>query len=273
MTLRALPFGLAFLVSLVACGDDDSSPPRGCRSDDECPASAPRCLVDETGAGECSNACGTDRDCESGQCIDGTCAECLAPLPGSIDPGEACGCNADCAGTDAVCEVGLCVADCRTTGCPEGQVCEGNPGRCILGCEGEADRAEGATCDCNAQCLAGLSCLGGFCGESCEIDETCGAGECGHEVLVPASCRPISESCGFEGTTALGEDCVCNAACDFAAPVCVGFFAEGFRGQVCSRACGPEEPCEAGSACCAVDAQAYCLPPDLAASIGATCEP
>jgi len=268
-----LRLGSALLALALACGGDDAPPSSGCRTDDDCPRTAPRCLADETGVGECSAQCSVDGDCDSGECLDGTCAECLAPLPGTIDPGRECGCQADCRGDDAVCEVGICVADCRTTGCPDDQVCEGSPPRCVLGCEGDADRAEGDPCDCNAQCVSGLTCVGGFCGESCEVDETCGAGECGHEVLVPPSCRPISESCGFEGTTPLGVDCVCNGACDFDAPLCVGFFAEGFRGQVCSRECGPEAPCPEGSSCCGVDAQVYCLPPDLAASIGATCAP
>jgi hypothetical protein len=268
-----LRLGSALLALALACGGDDAPSPSGCRNDDDCPRSAPRCLVDETGVGECSAQCSVDGDCDSGECLDGTCAECLAPLPGTIDPGRECGCRADCRGEGAVCEVGLCVADCRTTGCPDDQVCEGSPPRCVLGCEGGADRPEGDACDCDAQCVGGLTCVGGFCGETCEVDETCGAGECGHEVLVPPSCRPISESCGFEATTPLGVDCVCNGACDFEAPLCVGFFAEGFRGQVCSRECGPEAPCPDGSSCCGVDAQAYCLPPDLAAAIGATCAP
>ncbi|MBO6939214.1 MAG: hypothetical protein JJ863_29860 [Deltaproteobacteria bacterium] len=247
------------------CVPDDV---RSCTTSADCPSDRPICQATATG-GVCVGGCETDGDCVSGSCIEGACVECLAEA-GTVLPTDACGCDADCAGTDAVCAEGVCTADCEETGCPEGLLCEGAPAECVT-CEADT-RAEGATCGCDDQCAGALDCIGGFCSEACDFDETCGDGECGHEVAVPASCRPADEACFGAGDGALGEECSCNRDCAIDAPFCVGFFAGGDRGFVCSDVCGAEDPCPAGFECCGASGARHCLTATLAEAAGVACD-
>jgi len=247
------------------CVPDDV---RSCTSDADCPSERPRCQMGATGS-ICVAGCATDDDCPAGSCVEGACVECLAEAE-TVLPTDPCGCDADCAGTGAVCAEGLCTADCDETGCPDGLVCEGAPAECVT-CEADT-RAEGATCACDDQCDGALECIGGFCGEPCDFDEMCGAQECGHEVAVPSSCRPEDSACFGGGGGELGDECTCNRDCAIEGPFCVGFFAGGERGFVCSDVCGAEDPCPTGFECCGLNGSRHCLTTELASATGATCD-
>ena len=240
-----------------------------CTSDADCPAERPTCMLSAGLEGVCIAGCATDDQCPDGDaCIEGSCVECSADA-GSRLPTESCACDSDCAGPGAVCAEGICEGDCEQTGCPAGLVCGGDPGQCVV-CEADS-RAEGAACLCDDECAGGLACIGGLCGEPCDFDETCGANECGHELFVPASCREPDSACFGGGSGGLGDECTCNADCDFGAPFCMGFFAGGARGFVCSQVCGAESPCPTGFQCCGASGELHCISEALAGATGATC--
>ncbi len=239
-----------------------------CAVDSDCPRATPDCLILGSGEGVCVGPCIDAGDCGTGAgCVEATCVACAA-VPGAALPGEDCACDADCAGLGATCVEGTCDGDCQLTGCPAGLECTGTPPSCVV-CEPD-DRPEGSGCSCDAEC-GDLSCIGGLCGESCAFDETCGARECRHEILVAPSCQDPSTSCVGNGAGELGDDCICNRDCGFDAPFCTGYFADGARGSICSDTCGAEIPCPDGFACCGVDGELHCMTTELADATGARC--
>ncbi|MEM9074746.1 MAG: hypothetical protein AAGE52_39990 [Myxococcota bacterium] len=318
MTLHRLTL-VALLACFIGCGDDDSTPPTGCTSDDECadptsvcridtntcvecidsstcpadttcsadnrcepdevaecmededcPTDRPRCLIGEDGLGFCIASCETDDQCPNGACVDSTCLPC-DPNPESALIGDPCVCNQDCFGLETMCVEGECAGDCTMVGCPPDSECTGTPGECVS-CLEATDQPAGTTCLCDRECASGLTCIAGTCGEACEFDETCGRQECGHSLTGAPTCREPDAACFGSGASPLGQECACNADCDFDAPVCVSFLAEGTPGFACSQVCGPEQPCPSGSMCCGTGALRYCLSGELAAATGSTCE-
>lgn len=122
----------------------------------------------------------------------------------------------DALGTDD--QNGICAlypgtgADCTTTGCPSGQVCEG--GTCV------AATGDGGTCSPCADgsaCTDGI-CLGypdgaGYCGSTCASSADCGSGEmCLRITGAPAQC--VRFSGGSPSCAATPAGCTSDVDCD-----------------------------------------------------------
>ena len=260
-----------FPIDPIDAGADGADPDAcvdctaACSNDEDCPVDAPVCIVDSEGEGSCAALCGRDEDCDQGLCVEGSCTLCFGGADGT--PGSECGCDGDCASGE--CEAGFCAGDCRRDGCPDGLVCAGTPAECVECEAGEA--MVGEFCSCDDSCGTGLECIGGICERPCDYDETCGGLECSHELLTAPSCRTASDLCRWDAQRAMTETCACNGDCDFDAPICLGLLREGERTRVCSRPCGPEQPCGVGTRCCATADHFYCLSQSTADASGATC--
>lgn len=275
--IRALSLLVAALVaSIAACGGEPDRPDTSfglpCDDASQCLADAPTCVaLDVAGyaPGLCASAC-DDGACPAGsECRADACIRCAPDRAATVAAGGDCACNADC--TSGACELGVCIADCTLEPCAEGFSCDGAPPSCRA-CLGGDRREEGLACSCDADCAAGLGCIGDFCGRPCAIDEMCGADECQHDLAVPPSCFAVSPECSFGSDGLEGQACSCNADCSASAPLCVYAFVEGERRGACSSTCGAEMPCGADTRCCYVEGGSpYCVEEENVAPLGATC--
>lgn len=237
-------FGLAvWLLTLAACGDEDSFPARPTTTaeppgtnvsvpplppsyDDHGPHHRP------PGFGE---GCNLGTQCVSGFCVNHVCcsAACLprqfCDLPGRrgqcADPAD----NGNRCSYDAQCLSGFCVDDgvcCGSASCPSGQFC--NTGEC------RPPAPDGAPCGL----YAGAECNSSFC-----VDNVC----CG-----TATCPP-GDSCGL-----LGHEGECSP---LPTPTPAGLGAPCASGTQCSSGNCVDGVCCSVSSC--PDSEACNIYPDL----------
>ncbi|MFZ9886798.1 MAG: hypothetical protein ACO3JL_04775 [Myxococcota bacterium] len=226
-------------------------------------------------AGDSSDACTSDGECELGElCIQSACAagcrdsrDCPAVSPAcALDaaenglcvqctdaaahcaPSEVCadyGCRIACATenvgcTDGVCDVeaGYCVGCLEDSHCPTGEICEGRS--CIEGCRDDRDCPEGLICDDNQQCVGGCD----------PVNDTCPVG---------AHCDVATRSC-VVGCN--GDDDRCLEG-----DVCVD--EQGGAGWRCRAACDNDNPCPADRTCLAGVCRDGCQSSDDCTSLAA----
>jgi hypothetical protein len=147
----------------------------------------------ETGAeslayGGDGSGCDADYECDSDQCLSGTC---VAPSDGLVEIGDGCSRSDECVG-DASCEEGYCVA-----------------GSDACGASGEACQQDSDCCDTG-------TCVGNVCGGTLGAGGSGGSGGSGGAGGSGGSgggggsssgCDAIGESCGSDG------DC-CSGTCE-----------------------------------------------------------
>lgn len=227
-----------------------------CRTDADCPEisfcdtdfdEGPTCFW--RGPTPADAPCATDRDCESGECSDGTClARCpdgtcpagrtcrdfsTAPLcaPDPLPLGAACEARDLCA-DGLTCTAGRCLPACGAAGaCPAGSLCHDTqchptctndthcrPGRLCNAFDGDAPFCQtrglagvDAACTLSAECSTGL-CFNGRCRARCE-DTAC---------PLEQTCVPLGTTryCLTAGRGALGTPCETDGECR--AGLCIG---------------------------------------------------
>lgn len=186
---------LVAALALAHCGDDDEQPTSfaadgGSRdATQSLPVASPGRLPD----GIVGSACSSASECGNGSCMQTIPVVNLA-YPGGYCTGR-CSRDADC-GEHGVCVPGLlgsagsCYLGCdETQGCArDGYRCRvvSNVGRCIAAPPPLGDHVVGNACTSDVDCGgAAMSCLsmlgsqvtpGGYCSQSCAINEDCGAG-------------------------------------------------------------------------------------------------
>jgi len=171
------------------------------------------CVGGRCGGGQCvdNDGCEPEDVCRAGSCGPGVrCDDDLECAEGSVcrvegfcaDPGRCFG-DEDCVGNqlcgeEATCvEPGFCVAD---EDCFDDRICDGAV--CV-----------DAACLDDAECPAGMDCLGGRCDvgpPACFEHGDCGAGQ-----------RCAVGRCLVDGPCASDRDCPLRQACDLEDSVCV----------------------------------------------------
>ncbi len=222
--------GLALMLSLAACGDDNEG--TTCEGDAECPS-------------------GT-------VCVDGSCTA------------VACGSIADCLSSDHYCvsiqDESVCSAvECGCDGCPQcfgGMVCE--EGACVQGEDDSDVYGPGDACTSEDACPDGQTCHEGACwpDEACFGDDDCEPGE----VCDKTACRPCegAECDGDTGDTgdtgATGDTGDTGATGDTGDTGATGDTGDtGSLADACST-CATGDDCPGGWNCVPLASGKACLP-------------
>ena len=257
-----------------------------------CNATGPR-------TGALGDTCACDSDCASGTCADGACCatactgRCTScnlpgsegictPVPQGVKPRQASECPAEAPATcgrdgtcdgNGGCELYVSGASCRAGVCDQqtvsgGNICDGNgsckpgPARVCwpFGC------ASGdclTTCTSDADCAAGVQCIGNSCGKlpngrACDRGDQCASANCADGFCCNTSCNGTCVSCdqiGFEGQCRpLGRG--------MSDPLCTI--------QQGRSACGTTGACDGFGACAVYDADTTCSPPSCVGSVAST---
>ena len=188
-----------------------------------CSGSAPACL----------GSCALDTDCKAGfACISGTCRALATNGTACTRDGECVSthcadgvcCNTACGGACDACaqqgSVGVCKAQPARSA--------GDPSCAPYACEGVLATCP-STCALEADCAAGLACVGTVCvqklqqGAACVRTEQCAAGVCVDGVCCGTACTGICRSCnaGTPGTCGVlpagtdpANECAGDTTCD-----------------------------------------------------------
>jgi len=235
-----------------------------CKSHEDCPEGA-WCLPLMENSLACFDGCESDKECRSGYgckaipTIQGQSKKACHPAQaGGKELGVACAGHEECVGDLACVKLGpqgMCTTTACSTfdPCPEGAACieQGSMTLCMPSCSQES-----GSCDESFTCQEASSVEGGktfVCspakqglaiGELCYFHTECESGVC-YPLIFGKCSGPFGNECGSDGDCDEGL-CVPNPS------VVKG---------VCSKECGPQDPCPTGS-WCVVGAQqdAYCAP-------------
>jgi hypothetical protein len=236
-----------------------------CKSDADCEEGHACEFENGSTVGSCGKKqngqpCGSDSDCNSGQCVDGVCCEswCEGPcrscaLPGS--PGQCTNLPSGASDPRETC------SDHGSDTCGEDGFCDGNGGcrvyqlgtKCGTASCDQGSFTDAPACNQTGQCVAPPSrscspyvCNGNVCFSSCSRDSDC---------VPPNTC--VNHSCGKKQ---LGADCsseiecesgfceqgiCCNAACTDACKACNLVGTLGFCTAVPDGTPDPQEKCQA----------------------------
>jgi hypothetical protein len=164
---------------------------------------------DENHCGRCDAACGDDQDCVSGECVDVCGFEACGTQCIDIDTDPAnCGMCGRWCDSSSACVDGACVQVCAMSCDSDAETCIDGACVCrdgLVPCDGEC--VDSATDDQHC----------GMCGQDCDDDEVCNAGECD-----PAGCGALDQcedSCTDLDTDPLNCG-VCERTCH-ASQACV----------------------------------------------------
>lgn len=260
LSLLALCCGAA--LAFAACGDDETNGAGSCSADTECafglicgPAntcveltcsSTGDCLngdqacvevagQDVCAAVECGcvncDQCAVSLVCDEGVCVDPSTATCDGPE--DCDPGEVCDGDTcrPCVGAECA------PADCTTTGCDSGQVCDTVTKQCVpdntstaAACEpcADAEACGGAPWKC-APLISGNACL-----PPCSNNDGCPTGW----LCQAGNCIPSNYDC----ESCMGTGCPSGSACNPNSGDCITATAQ-------CESCGNDWECGAGHAC------------------------
>ena len=277
----------------------------------ECAGATPFCQ-----GGACA-ACRDNLDCAGNPagpvCVAGACQACnladhtgcgadalccpVGGVPGCTATGPQAGqcpaCNVACDPTTAdACSARGCV-------CGAEPACNGDRPACVNGaCVACGDDNDCVNPPPGAPVPAGPVCVGGVCGacdpadhRGCGLDALCCGGQC--QATDPnGGCEACGVSCGAVGDTCTDRTCLCgaNAACQAAAPECVGGNCVACRVDAdcgdnalcCNGQCAATDPatqcaacgqaCPAGSADACVDRSCLCNGDAACTPPAGTCE-
>lgn len=210
---------------------------KGCQADTDCGAGAV-CSVSA-----CAKACTLDSDCRQGYgCftrLGGTKRACFPLANGTGSVGQACTTTNSCSGgTLGFCgspasgyRDGYCLRECNAANaCPSGSHCandDGGSGICVRNCSTDGD--------CRGAGTDGYMCY--------DFDN-----DTVKECFVAGT-----------GTTPVGGPCQDTGDCSGGADGRCGTPEGGFPGGYCTRYCGTDNACPAGSACGFLLGGGYCL--------------
>ena len=227
------------------CGDGrvcmDGSCSRGqgtpCNSDGDCGGLV--CVT--TGTDKTCEPCFDDFECPVGAtCIDNRCY---------ATDGECQG-DAQCDVPNEVCNYDACVPGCGSTGCPTGDICNPNTGRCVPFTDGTKDL--GTACDSHADCLSNVcwpidvsaTTAVRRCGQTCTSTDDCPSGFVCHELGDGGTCLPVDFYPGGGP-----RDVAPNGTCTdtFVSEQCVSGYCND-SANTCYETCGNDNDCNASGA-------------------------
>jgi hypothetical protein len=204
----------------------------------------------------CPTSCVDDNGCApASACVNGICT-------GTLDAGVPCVQNGQCASrfcVDGVCCNTACDGACDTCAlagsvgaCTPSPL--GNPGSPSCNpylCDG-ASAACPQSCVNSSQCVAGLSCAGGRCGNAsgngvaCTADAECSSGFCVDGVCCNARCGAGCDACNVPG--AVGTCSVLGRGEVGANPSCAPFVCDGTNRE-CPSTCSGNNDCSPPAFC------------------------
>jgi len=252
-----------------------SNPPQPngalCTEDSNCLSNY--CILDGSGVMECSCGpadgctCGTNSDCNSGNCYLGFCKQ---PEPAAM----CCWNNGQCASkwcyeqlNPCPTAIGMC---CEYSSCESGDCLNG-----VCSCPATSSNniSNGCACDGNANCASG-NCYGGICqapeadGMACQNDGECSSGYCDSGYCCPDNCECgctaglCNACCPGAGESGNSNSCACDNNSDCVSGNCYGDTGAG----ICQAPEGPGAVCTNDGECSSDD----CYIPDNT-TIGSCC--
>ncbi|MBX3247055.1 MAG: hypothetical protein KF901_07735 [Myxococcales bacterium] len=290
--LALVPFFVALMTLLAACGDDNRGGGGGTGCSPACSPGEGCCnrmcvaLNSTSNCGRCGVVCSSGQTCQMGMCVGGTtmgdggttmstctpecsasqrccggsCVDRQAPagtMDGRSHPSfQNCnGCGVSCDPDRAsVCGATGCMCG-ATAQCPTGQICGVNPAGVVSCVSTEFDRN-----NCGGVgivCGEGESCVSGVCacgttGMRCAAGQACCGGACVDVATDGMNCGACGNVCGSNAPNCNAGSCTCEAAGRACAEPMAGIF--GMGGST-------GESCCAGMGCVAnTNASCECAP-------------